>query len=100
MHQTRDEVQWLLSALDPAYRVPVVLRHWYDMPCQEIAEMMGIGEGTVKMRLYRAREKLAREAQKVRQPQRHLMQKPDVSRSTVNRRSTKKDLLLGVWCVG
>jgi len=97
MHQTTDKVQQLLSTLDPAYRVPVVLRYWYDMPCQEIAKVMGIGEGTVKTRLYRAREKLAREAQKVRQPQRHLMQKPDVFRSVVDRRSAKEGLLLEVW---
>jgi RNA polymerase sigma-70 factor (ECF subfamily) len=53
-------VQALLNVLAPGYRTPVILRYWYDMSYREIAETMGLNEGTVKTRLYRARHKLAR----------------------------------------
>jgi RNA polymerase sigma-70 factor (ECF subfamily) len=56
-------VQQLLQTLEPSYRVPVILRYWYDMSYQEIAEAMDVTESTVKTRLHRARNKLACEAQ-------------------------------------
>ena len=58
--QDASAVQTLLQTLPPNYRTPVVLRYWYDMSYREIAETMGLNEGTVKTRLYRARHKLAR----------------------------------------
>lgn len=60
--QSADMVQRLLDTLGPAYRVPVVLRYWYDMSYQEIADTLGITESTVKTRLHRARNRLASEA--------------------------------------
>jgi RNA polymerase sigma-70 factor (ECF subfamily) len=60
--QSADTVQQLLDTLAPAYRVPVILRYWYDMSYQEIADTMGVTESTVKTRLHRARGKLASEA--------------------------------------
>jgi len=56
--QDASAVQALLSVLAPAYRTPLILRYWYDMSYHEIAETMGLNEGTVKTRLYRARNKL------------------------------------------
>jgi RNA polymerase sigma-70 factor (ECF subfamily) len=56
-------VQQLLNALPPAYRMPVILRYWYDMSYQEIAETMSVTESTVKTRLHRARAMMARVAQ-------------------------------------
>lgn len=61
--QKSDTVQRLLQTLDPPYRVPIILRYWYDMSYQEIAAVMDVTESTVKTRLHRARNKLAREAQ-------------------------------------
>jgi RNA polymerase sigma-70 factor (ECF subfamily) len=55
-------VQQLLETLPPSYRVPVILRYWYDMSYKEIAETMGVTESTVKTRLHRARIKLASQA--------------------------------------
>jgi RNA polymerase sigma-70 factor (ECF subfamily) len=60
--QDAGEVQALLNVLAPNYRMPVILRYWYDMSYREIAEMMGLNEGTVKTRLYRARNQLASHA--------------------------------------
>jgi len=60
--QTATAVQKLLNLLPRAYRTPVILRYWYDMSYREIAETMGLNEGTVKTRLYRARIRLAHHA--------------------------------------
>lgn len=57
--QDATAIQGLLDLLPPSYRTPVILRYWYDMSYSEIAETMGLNEGTVKTRLYRARNKLA-----------------------------------------
>ena len=57
--QAATAVQKLLNLLPRTYRTPVILRYWYDMSYREIAETMGLNEGTVKTRLYRARIKLA-----------------------------------------
>jgi RNA polymerase sigma-70 factor (ECF subfamily) len=58
--QDASAVQELLDGLKPAYRTPVILRYWYDMSYQEIAETMGVSLGTIKTRLHRARAQLAR----------------------------------------
>lgn len=61
--QKADTVQQLIHTLPPSYRVPIILRYWYDMSYREIAEVMDVTESTVKTRLHRARNKLACEAQ-------------------------------------
>ncbi len=53
------EIQALLQELEPEYRMPLVLRYWYDLSYQEIAEVMGLTLAAVKTRLFRARQKLA-----------------------------------------
>jgi len=53
-------VQEMLARLPPDHRAAVVLRYWYDLSYQEIAQMAGISEEAVKSRLFRAREQLAR----------------------------------------
>jgi len=57
--QDASAVQKLLDVLSPDYRTPVILRYWYDMSYREIAETMGVSEGTVKTRLHRARARMA-----------------------------------------
>lgn len=57
------EVRALLDRLPPQYRAPVVLRYWYEMSYQEIAETMNITVSAVKTRLHRARRMLAEYAQ-------------------------------------
>ena len=47
-----------LQALSPEERELLTLRYESDMTQSAIAEQLGIPEGTVKVRLYRAREKL------------------------------------------
>jgi RNA polymerase sigma-70 factor (ECF subfamily) len=60
--QDASAVQKLLEALPPNYRIPVVLRYWYDMSYREIADAMGVTESTIKTRLHRARARLAHHA--------------------------------------
>jgi len=53
--ESRDEVQRLVDMLPAAYRVPLVLRYWYDLSYVEIADLMGLTVQAVKSRLHRAR---------------------------------------------
>lgn len=52
------DVQRAIDALPPKYRTVVVLRHIEDLTYEEIAEVLGLPLGTVKTRLFRARETL------------------------------------------
>ncbi len=52
-------VQEMLARLSPDYRAVVALRYWYEFSYREIAETLGISEGAVKSRLFRARSMLA-----------------------------------------
>lgn len=54
-HESHAEVQKLVDALPPSYRVPLILRYWYDLSYVEIAEVMGLTVQAVKSRLHRAR---------------------------------------------
>jgi RNA polymerase sigma-70 factor (ECF subfamily) len=53
--ESRDEVQRLVDMLPAAYRVPLILRYWYDLSYAEIADVMGLTVQAVKSRLHRAR---------------------------------------------
>ncbi|HUQ31589.1 MAG TPA: sigma-70 family RNA polymerase sigma factor [Pyrinomonadaceae bacterium] len=50
------EIQLVVSCLPTAYRELVLLRHSHDMSYDEIAEVTNLPLGTVKNRLFRARE--------------------------------------------
>jgi RNA polymerase sigma-70 factor, ECF subfamily len=52
----RDQVQKCIKALDPDFREVLVLRDMQDFSYDEIGAMLKMREGTVKSRLFRARE--------------------------------------------
>jgi RNA polymerase sigma-70 factor (ECF subfamily) len=52
-------VQSLLDELPDDYREAVVLRYWYDLSYEEIAEIMDTTISAIKSRLFRARRQLA-----------------------------------------
>ena len=52
-------VQGMLKELPDEYRQAVVLRYWYDMSYEEIAEAQKTTVSAVKSRLFRARRQLA-----------------------------------------
>lgn len=64
--ETRDEVRDLLTKLPDKYRGVTVLRYWQDLSYEEIAASTGLSVATVKTRLFRARELLAKELEKQR----------------------------------
>jgi RNA polymerase sigma-70 factor (ECF subfamily) len=49
-------VERLLQALPPLYREVLLLRHSEDLSVEQIAAALSLPEGTVKIRLFRARE--------------------------------------------
>ncbi len=55
-------VHKMLAALPPDYRLPIVLRYWYDLSYDEIAEATQSTVSAVKSRLFRARAMLADQA--------------------------------------
>ena len=54
-----------LDALKPSLRLPVVLYDMEGLAYREIAEVLGIAEGTVKSRIHRARQALRAELEGV-----------------------------------
>ncbi|MDT4896264.1 MAG: hypothetical protein QOH25_1341 [Acidobacteriota bacterium] len=54
--ERRAEIEQVVRGLPGAYRELVLLRHSHDMSYDEIAEVTGLPLGTVKNRLFRARE--------------------------------------------
>ncbi|HEX7957501.1 MAG TPA: sigma-70 family RNA polymerase sigma factor [Pyrinomonadaceae bacterium] len=54
--ERRAEIEEVVAQLQPAYRELIVLRHSHDLSYDEIAEVTGLPLGTVKTRIFRARE--------------------------------------------
>jgi len=62
MRSERDgEIQALLNLLPPKDRSALVMRYWYDLSYDEIAQATATTVSAVKSRLHRAREALAME---------------------------------------
>ena len=57
--EERMDVIRALTALPRRQREATVLRYYLGMDVKEIAEVLGVGEGTAKTTLFRARQKLA-----------------------------------------
>lgn len=55
-----EQVRSLLEDLPAQDRAAVILRYWYDVPDEEIGQMLGITVSAVKSRLFRARKALAK----------------------------------------
>ena len=72
MLERRDRVAILRAALDkltPALRAAIMLRDIQELSYQEIAERLGVPEGTVKSRINRGRTELARQIARLRERQ-------------------------------
>jgi RNA polymerase sigma-70 factor (ECF subfamily) len=54
--ERRAEIERVVRSLPTAYRELIVLRHSHDLTYEEIVEVSGLPLGTVKNRLFRARE--------------------------------------------
>jgi len=67
--ELRDRVAMLreaLRALSPPLRTAVLLRDIHELSYQEIAEQLGVAEGTVKSRINRGRAELAKRIEALR----------------------------------
>jgi RNA polymerase sigma-70 factor (ECF subfamily) len=56
--ETKDLVVLAMEDLPDLYRTTLYMHYWLERPVEEIAELMGIPEGTVKSQLFRARKLL------------------------------------------
>jgi RNA polymerase sigma-70 factor, ECF subfamily len=56
----RAEIAELMATLSPADRRLVWLRYFEDLTQEKVARLLGIPEGTVKVRLHRVRDRLRR----------------------------------------
>jgi len=56
--QTRDAIKTAMAQLPEQFRTAIVLRELQGLQYEEIAEMLGCALGTVKSRIWRARERL------------------------------------------
>jgi RNA polymerase sigma-70 factor (ECF subfamily) len=54
--ERRSEIESVVQSLPATYRELIALRHSHDLSYDEIAEVTGLPLGTVKNRLFRARE--------------------------------------------
>jgi RNA polymerase sigma-70 factor (ECF subfamily) len=57
--EPRDEVVEALGRLPENLRIVLMLKEYAEMNYKEIGNMLGISEGNVKVRVFRARERLA-----------------------------------------
>ena len=60
--ETTQEVRALLDTLPPESRVAVILKYWYTLPYQEIADMLDTTVSAIKSRVFYARKKMAQTA--------------------------------------
>ena len=56
--QIREVIQKGIATLDETYKEAIIMRDINGMSYEEIADVLGINQGTVKSRIFRAREKL------------------------------------------
>jgi len=59
--ERRDEVQRWLVGLPAPYRSVLILRYWQDLSYIEISQTTGLPVSTIRMRLFRARQLLAKQ---------------------------------------
>jgi RNA polymerase sigma-70 factor (ECF subfamily) len=57
--ESREEVRQSLLRLPENLRAVIILKEYADLNYKEIGKMIGISEGNVKVRIFRAREKLS-----------------------------------------
>jgi RNA polymerase sigma-70 factor, ECF subfamily len=57
----QQQIERALQKLPPRQRSIFIMRHYNDLMLREIAEALGISEGTVKAQLFRAVQKLKKE---------------------------------------
>ncbi|NUM44306.1 MAG: RNA polymerase sigma factor [Anaerolineales bacterium] len=57
-NETHAQLWHAVNALDEKHRLPVILHYAHNLPATEIAQILGLSEGTVYSRLHYARKQL------------------------------------------
>lgn len=57
-NETKDLVWKAIGQLDPKHREVIILRHFQNLPYEEMAQMLFCNKGTITSRLYYARKRL------------------------------------------
>jgi RNA polymerase sigma-70 factor (ECF subfamily) len=65
-HITNIGIEWSelmegFSKLEDEYKMPLILKHYYGYSYEEIADILGVKEGTVKSRVHYGNQKLRKE---------------------------------------
>ena len=58
--ENADEIARTLERLSPTYRLVIVLKYWHDQSVEEIAQTTGDSVSAVKVKLFRARQAMAK----------------------------------------
>lgn len=58
--ENADEIARMLEQLSPPHRLVIVLKYWHDQSVEEIAQTTGDSVSTVKVKLFRARQAMAK----------------------------------------
>jgi RNA polymerase sigma factor (sigma-70 family) len=77
--ETSEEVKKALEELPDNLRMVLILKEYADMNYKEIGKVLGISEGNVKVRVFRARERLASLLAEALQPNNNLQGGKNVS---------------------
>lgn len=72
-----NELQALLTQLEPEYRTPLILRYWEEYSYDEIAQTMDLSVSAVKSRLFRARKQMAELYASQQEPVPPIPRKPE-----------------------
>jgi RNA polymerase sigma-70 factor (ECF subfamily) len=59
-HEAHDSLHGLIEDLPPDYRAAVILRYWYEMSYDEIAETLNTTVSAIKSRLFRAKQMMVK----------------------------------------
>ncbi len=59
-HEAQERVRVAMDELHPDHREIIAMRHFQDLSYAEIGELLGVPQGTVMSRLFRARKALVR----------------------------------------
>lgn len=65
-HRQQVSIAAAIEALPEKYKEVILMRHRDDLPYSEIADRLGVPVGTVKARIFRARELLKKELKGIR----------------------------------
>lgn len=71
-HEREEEVQKALQKLAPSYRLVLVLKYWNDLSLEEISALTGENVGTVKVKLFRARQMLGKQLRREQNENPHM----------------------------